>query len=155
MSGVRRWQQALARSQVCAACDAARRPSVLRGPRLLASFVLLVALGACTAVQTYEGERREREEVARVSGDLPFSAGAPVSVILRQVDGRRLKLGESTVELLPGEHQLLVDCRVAETNDISRHVLEVDVSAGRQYRLVAELAPGLRECSTVTVERVN
>jgi hypothetical protein len=115
----------------------------------------VLLMGGCTAVQLYDGERREPDEVARISGDLRVTAGAPVSVILRQVDGRTLNVGQHTVEVLPGTHSLLADCRIAETQRVSRHVIEADVSAGRRYRLVAEVAPGLRECTDVTLEPVE
>jgi hypothetical protein len=123
--------------------------------RNVLALSLLAVCAGCMTVQTYDGPRRESDEVARISGDLPVTAGAPVSVILRQVDGRELKLGQIAVELLPGEHELLVDCRIAETSSITRHALDVDVSAGRQYRLVAQVEPGLRACSSVAVEPVN
>lgn len=115
------------------------------------SWICLVAasIGGCMTAQTYEGPRRPADEVARVSGDLRISAGAPISVILRQVDGRTLGPGETSVEVLPGEHTLLVDCRIAETKSISRHSIDAELVAGRQYRFVAETGPGLRECVDV------
>ena len=103
--------------------------------------------------QTYEGPRRPRSEVAHISGDLaPLSAGAPISVILRQVDGISLNVGQSAVDVLPGTHELLVDCRIQETNSVSRHAIEVEVYEGHSYRLVPETGPGLRECTTVRLE---
>ena len=91
-------------------------------------------------------------EVAHVSGDLRFTAGAPISVILRQVDDRTLSLGQNAVDVLPGTHTLIVDCRIQETDSISRHTIEADFYAGRRYRLVAETGPGLRECTSVRLE---
>jgi hypothetical protein len=117
-----------------------------------AGFALGALLAGCTVVQGYEGERRERDEVARISGDFRVTAGAPISVILRQVDGRTLKAGEYAVEVLPGAHTLLVDCRIAETEGVSRHSLDVEVSAGERYRLVGEAAAGLRECADVRLQ---
>lgn len=105
--------------------------------------------------QSYDGARLPRDEVARISGDLRFTAGSPLSVLLRQVDGRTLNLGENAVEVLPGTHQLLVDCRIQETQSITRHALEVEVFAGRHYRLSGETGPGLRECSSVRLETVD
>jgi hypothetical protein len=117
---------------------------------LLCSFT-----AGCMTGQSYEGERREPEEVARISGDMRVTAGAPVTVILRQVDGRTLSIGENAVEVLPGSHTLLVDCRIAETGGVSRHTIEAEVSEGRRYRLVAETAPGLRECAAVHVQALD
>ena len=117
------------------------------------AFALLC--GGCMNVQGYEGERRKADEVARIIGDLRVTAGAPLSVILRQVDGRTLQLSQTSVDVLPGSHKLLVDCRIAETDSTTRHSIDAEVSAGRRYRLVAETGPGLRECTRVTLEAVD
>jgi hypothetical protein len=115
----------------------------------------LAMCGGCMTARTYEGPQREADDVAHITGDFRVTAGAPVSAILRQVDERTLGVGERSVEVLPGMHRLLVDCRIAETESISRHVLDVDVFAGRRYKLIAQLAPGLRECTDVILQPVN
>lgn len=112
-------------------------------------------LGACATQQIYEGPKRSADEVARISGDLRVTAGAPISVILRKVDDRELTLGERSAEMLPGTHRFLVDCRIAETASVTRFTLEQEVYAGERYRLVAETGPGLRECSAVRIELVD
>jgi hypothetical protein len=124
-------------------------------PLRFAIFCACVVSGGCTTVQMYDGERRERDEVARIQGDYRVTAGAPVSVILRQVDDRTLSVGESAVEVLPGNHKLLVDCRIAETDSVSRHVVDAETSAGRRYRLTAETSPGLRECTAVHLQALD
>jgi hypothetical protein len=120
-----------------------------------ATLCICVVSSGCTTVQMYDGERRERDEVARIQGDFRVTAGAPVSVILRQVDDRTLGVGVSAVEVLPGSHNLLVDCRIAETNSVSRHRFDAETSAGRRYRLAAETSPGLRECTAVHLEALD
>jgi hypothetical protein len=102
--------------------------------------------------QTYEGPRRPRNEVAHISGDLAVTAGAPITVLLRQVDEQTLNVGQNAVDVLPGKHTLLVDCRIQETGNITRYSIEQDFFAGRSYYLVAETGPGLRECTAVNVE---
>jgi CRISPR/Cas system-associated exonuclease Cas4 (RecB family) len=102
--------------------------------------------------QTYEGPPLARDEVAHISGDSRITAGAPISVVLRQIDGRTLGIGQSSVDVLPGKHSLLVDCRIQETESITRHAIEQDFFAGRRYRLVAETGPGVRECTGVYLE---
>ena len=123
------------------------------------SLVPRVALGAwvsiaagCMTAQTYDGERRDPDEVAHIAGDLRVTAGAPLSLILRKVDGQTLSVSQSSVEVLPGTHTLLVDCRIQETQSISRHSIDVEVFAGRRYRLVADTGPGMRECTAVRIE---
>jgi hypothetical protein len=119
------------------------------------AIAALFGLAGCMTNQAYEGPKLARDEVAHVSGDLRFTAGVPVSALLRQVDGRTLGLTESSVDLEPGQHQLLVDCKVQESGSTTRHSLDVEVYAGQRYRLVAETGPGLRECTSVRLEAVN
>jgi len=115
--------------------------------------VVAVALpsGGCRTVQSYAGERLPRAEVARIIGDAPVN-GSPLAVILRKVDSRELGLSESSAEVLPGKHSLLVDCRIRETSSTSRHSLEVEVEAGGTYRLAADSARGMRGCTDVRME---
>jgi hypothetical protein len=129
-------------------------PSNFRA-RLVVIASAALAASACMTVQTYEGPRRPRSEVAHIAGDLALSAGAPISLLLRQVDGVTLNVSQNAVDVLPGAHTLLVDCRIRETGGVSRHSIEVEVYEGRTYRLVAETAPGLRGCSEVHLEAVE
>nr|WP_298727781.1 hypothetical protein [uncultured Steroidobacter sp.] len=117
---------------------------------LLAVAALLVS--GCMSVRLYDGPKRDPDEVARITGDPVVTAGSPVTVVLRQVDGRDIGLTQTSVEVLEGTHNLLVDCRIAETKAVSRHALEVEVSGGRHYRLRAQTGPALRECTGVTLE---
>ena len=121
------------------------------------AHVIAAALGLAGSMtnQAYDGPKLARDEVAHISGDLRFTAGVPVSALLRQVDGRTLGLTENSVDLEPGQHTLLVDCKVQESGNTTRHTLEVEVYAGERYRLVAETGPGLRECTSVRLETVN
>ena len=121
----------------------------LKYPGLCAAVLLCCG---CASLQGYDGEKRPRDEVARISGDLRITAGSPVSVLLRQVDGHTLNLSENAVDVLPGQHTLLVDCIIRETSRTARFSVETDVSAGRHYTLRAQTAAGMRECSGVEVE---
>lgn len=124
--------------------------------RAVAVAIAVVLVGSsCATGQSYEGDKLGADEVAKISGDLRVTAGAPISVILRKVDDYELGFGESSVEVLPGKHQLLVDCRIAETASVTRLNIEAEVYAGERYRLVAETGPGLRECKSVSVELVD
>lgn len=128
----------------------------MRMPRPSHTLVLL-SIAACVAsgcktAQLYDGARLSREEVAHISGDIPLTM-APLAVVLRQVDGRDLSVNEHAVDVLPGTHRLLVDCRIRETNSTTRHTLEVEVEAGERYRLEAETSPGMRGCAEVRLAR--
>jgi hypothetical protein len=109
----------------------------------------------CGTAQLYDGPRRSSDEVAHITGDLRINAGSPLTLILRAVDDTPLNVGQNGVDVLPGKHRLLVDCRIAETGNVSRYSIEPEVSAGRHYKLVAETGPGLRECTQVTLQTVD
>jgi hypothetical protein len=120
------------------------------------SWVAMAALCAgCGSTQLYDGPKRDRDEVARIKGDPVITAGSPITVVLRRVDEQDIGLTQTSVEVLEGEHSLLVDCRLAENKSTSRHALKVEVFGGRSYRLRPETGPGLRECTGVTLEAVD
>lgn len=105
-------------------------------------------LQGCMTMQAYEGRRLPAVDVARVQGDYKVRAGAPMSLLLRQVDGQTVDVRYSAVDLLPGTHTLLVDC-VLDGRAASRHRIDVDLVADRRYVLAAETTPGNRECTDV------
>jgi hypothetical protein len=121
----------------------------------LVALSVIVACSGCATAQLYDGPRRSADEVAHITGDLRINAGSPLTLVLRQVDEAELNIGQNAVDILPGKHRLLIDCRIAETQSVSRHAIEVEVSAGRHYKLVAETGPGLRECTQVTLQTVD
>ncbi len=115
-----------------------------------ASLLALLAMTLCAACATergYEGPPLPAAERAIVRADPALNAGLPVSLRLRQADGRDLPLHASAVELPPGAHQLLVDCRVAENASVRRFALDVELAAGKRYRLVATATA--RNCESV------
>jgi hypothetical protein len=123
--------------------------------RRLVALTVVLACSGCATAQLYDGPRRSADEVAHIIGDLRFNAGSPLTVVLRQVDETALNIGQNSVDILPGKHRLLVDCRIAEAESVSRHALDVEVASGRRYKLVAEAGPGLRECTQVTLQTVD
>ena len=124
--------------------------------KLAFSLIAMTPLcGGCLSTQLYDGAKRDRNEVARITGDPVFTAGSPVTVVLRRVDEHDIGIAQTSVEVLEGDHDLLVDCRLAENKSTSRHALKVTVYGGRSYRLRPETGPGLRECTSVTLEAVD
>lgn len=118
---------------------------------VLGAAMLSICSG-CMTQQAYDGPKRPADEVAHISGDLRVTAGAPLSVLLRKVDAYTLSVGENGVDVLPGKHTLLADCLIRETSSTTRQSIDVEVGAGQHYKLVAETGPGLRECTSVSLE---
>lgn len=114
-------------------------------------FFVALLLSGCVTTRVYDGPPLPASERAIVRADPAVSAGLPVQVRLRQVDGRDVSLQTSAVELAPGAHELLVDCRVVESGAVGRFDLEVELVAGGEYRLVAT-ATG-RNCEAVQLIR--
>ncbi len=112
-----------------------RRPIVL--------FVALIISGCAT----YRLSGVPGTVAARVTADPVISAGLPVRVVLRQVDGRPVDLRYSSADLPPGRHEFLVDCRVAESGSDSRHVVTAELEPGGRYRFVGVATS--RRCETV------
>jgi hypothetical protein len=119
------------------------------------SACALVLLAGCTTYRAYDGEPRERDEIAIIVGDYRINAGLPITLLLRQVDGQRLEVQHRGVAVLPGDHTLLVDCVIRETSSTTRHEIEVSVAAGRRYGLTAEPAAGLRGCARIELQRLD
>ena len=85
--------------------------------KLKLAFSLIVIGASCAGCMTqlYDGAKRDRNEVARITGDPVITAGSPITVVLRRVDEHDISIARTTVEVLEGEHELLVDCRLAGT----------------------------------------
>src|ERR1044072_8347899 len=90
-------------------------------------LALVVACSGCGTAQRYAGPRRCSQDVARTTGDMRINAGSPLTLVLREVDNTPLNIGQNSVEVLPGKHRFLVDCRIAETEKTSRHSVEEQV----------------------------
>ena len=102
---------------------------------------------ACTTEHVTENSGSGVGGSAIVRADPAFSAGLPVQVRLRKADDRKLSMLSSAVELPAGHHSLLVDCRMLESGKTQRFLVEADLEAGREYRLVARATA--RNCDAV------
>jgi hypothetical protein len=118
-------------------------------PGTLALLPVAVLLSGCATERAYEGPRLAADERAVVRADPAVSAGAPVQVRLRRVNGREVGITASQVELPPGQHEFLVDCRVAESGSVRRFTVSAELDAGGRYRLVANATT--RNCEAVAL----
>lgn len=116
--------------------------------RLAAIALVCAMLLACSTQQAYSGAARPAEEVALIKGDPKFRL-TPVAAYLRSVDGGVLGDTQSSVQVLPGEHELVVDCVVSSSGDRQRIRLQIVVQAGERYRLEPQLVGANQSCETV------
>jgi hypothetical protein len=119
---------------------------------LLLGLLLGVLLGGCAGTAGYAGPRRPGSEVAVIRADLPVSAGLPVSLRLRQVDAQTLPFTTWRVEVLPGQHELLVDCLTRAPDRTQRFRLPVSVEPGGRHHLVAQMGTPAEGCTGVVLE---
>jgi hypothetical protein len=119
------------------------------GPPFFPAVLLALAAvtSGCATERLYEGAPLPAGEAAIVRADPAVSAGAPVQVRLRRVDGREVGVSATRVELPPGPHELLVDCRVAESGSVRRFTVAVELERGGRYRLIADTTA--RNCEAV------
>jgi hypothetical protein len=110
----------------------------MKDARALPPLLACLALAACGSFRAYEGSPLEASGRALVRADPAFTAGLPVQVLLRKVDEIAVPASRSSVELAPGRHVFVVDCRLMETGSTTRFVVEAEVEAGAAYRLEAE-----------------
>ena len=122
------------------------------GPPFFPAILLLLLVPAgCATERVYDGPRLPAAVRALVHADPAVSAGLPVQLRLRQVDERSIPLAASSVELQPGPHLLLVDCRVTESGTTERFTLDVELEPGGEYRLVA--VASTRNCEAVELRK--
>jgi hypothetical protein len=118
-----------------------RRCSVLVG---------MLAIAGCATERGYEGPVRPARELAVIEGAPRVNAGLPLVPVIRKIDDRVLEWKYSSVEVLPGEHRLLVDC--SRERSTTRYDLYLIARAGHRYVLVAESSPGNHSCESVRIE---
>lgn len=127
-----------------------RRPQPARRIAILAACA---AVGGCATYAGYDGASAPPAgQAATISADPRFSAGLPLTVTIRKIDGRTVGPQYSRVQVAEGRHTLLVDCTFAATRTTTRHELDVEVEPGGSYRLIAESAPGNQRCGEVRLE---
>jgi hypothetical protein len=127
-----------------------RRRTAKRGlSPFCATLAVATLCAGCATERAYEGPRLPAAERAIVRADPVVSAGSPIQIRIRQVDGHDVGFSASKVELPPGKHALVVDCRIAETGSVRRFTLEEELDAGGHYRVVADTTG--RNCEAVAL----
>jgi len=106
-----------------------------------------LALTSCaTTERMFEGSERSRSEVALFTGMNPLDpliGGRGWASQIQSVDGRPVSGSGTKVEILPGQHELVVYCKrpgADPTND----KYTVTVEAGAEY--VIGVKPGTNKC---------
>jgi len=113
--------------------------------RTVLTALSALALAACaTTEQMYDGPERARSEAALLIGMSPpdpvAAANVPVAQI-KSVDGRRVSGSGTRVEVLPGAHELVVNCKRPGANPTSDTYL-LTVEAGMEYVVTVDPATG-------------
>ena len=119
------------------------------GPPFFPALIAALAIAACGTERAYEGPALAKEERAVVRADPVVSAGSPIQIRIRQADGHDVGLAASKVELPPGRHSFVIDCKVAESGAVRRFTLEEVLDAGGRYRIVADATT--RNCEAVAL----
>jgi hypothetical protein len=108
--------------------------------RTLASSALLgVLLSGCGTTQVYEGQQLPRSEVAVIIGDSKLNFITPMNVIIRRVDGKTVSVGSNKVEILPGPHDLEVQCEMLNIGSFNTHQIHFEAVAGKTYVLAVRV----------------
>lgn len=119
------------------------------GPPFFPALFAAIALAGCATERAYVGPPLAKDERAVVRADPVVSAGLPVQIRIRQADGHDVGLTSSKVELPPGKHSFVIDCKVAESGAVRRFTLEEELDAGGRYRVVADTTA--RNCEAVAL----
>jgi hypothetical protein len=118
--------------------------------RLLWTALLLIS--ACSATRLYDGPKRPAAETATVHVWSPQFENMPFEnkwwfVRIAAVDGRELDGDVDTVEVLPGEHEVVVDWLMVD--------LFPDPEEGGRETFVVNARPGHRYVVTYNHFRSN
>jgi hypothetical protein len=121
----------------------------IRATRHHSALLVAALLAGCGTARLHDGPPLAPGDAAIVRADPAVSAGLPVQVRLRRVNDREVGISSNRVELPPGKHAFLVDCRVAASGSVRRFTVEAEVEAGGRYRFVANANP--RNCEAVAL----
>ncbi len=119
--------------------------------KLWMALCLVAVLSACGTEKAYQGPDQPSAQQALIVGDPQLTSGLPIKAVIRKVDEHIPGFGISTVAVLPGRHEVLVDC-VMSSHSTVRFPLVIEARAGHRYVLVAQSTPGNRTCADVRVD---
>jgi hypothetical protein len=114
---------------------------------------LSLLLCACETERAYVGPELTSDDLALIVGAPQVTSGVPIKAVIRKVDDRVMRFGYSKVLVLPGSHQLLVDCVMANHAAV-RFPLTLNARRGHRYVLRAQSAVGNRTCGDVVVDEL-
>ncbi len=105
---------------------------------------LMLCLAGCAALPA-----PEPAQAATVRADPAISAGLPVQLRLRKVDDTVVPLWQHSVQLAPGSHEFIIDCKVLESGATARFAISAELEPRGDYRVVA--VANARNCETVEI----
>jgi len=107
---------------------------------------VLALMSCATTERSFEGSERSRSEVALFTGMNPLDPGIGPrgwASQIQSVDGRPVSGSGTKVEVLPGQHELVVYCKRPGANP-TNDKYTVTVEAGAEY--VIGVKPGTNKC---------
>jgi len=119
--------------------------------RCLWVIPLILCLAGCQTERAYRGPELGKDDLAVIVGAPQVTSGVPIKAVIRKVDDLVLRFGYSRVQVLPGRHEVLVDCVMANHAAV-RFPLTIIARRGHRYVLRAESAVGNQTCADVTVD---
>lgn len=120
-------------------------------------------IAACGTSQFYSGVKRPKSEVATVIGqplikaipgalpNLAYGSANSAQTRLIAVDGVKVGMGSNKVEVLPGPHQLEVECKIGNSK---REIIELYAHAGQIYTLSANYYHTTKECRPFVLQEM-
>jgi hypothetical protein len=95
-------------------------------------------------VRSYEGPPLPAEQIATLHPSSSFNVVSKVFTNVLRLDGREVK-GRAVLEVLPGEHTILVGASFFTSNrgtySVADQLFQIDAQAGHGYRLEANASP--------------
>lgn len=108
--------------------------------RLISVLVFSIICASCAStLQSYPGVKRPTSEIAVLSVQHAFNSDFTRSIHITHINGERIKIAPiDSLELLPGEYSILVEChftKIFGTNYSYPDKLKISVIAGHSYRI--------------------
>src|SRR5882724_6285275 len=95
--------------------------------------VMAILISGCAATQAYDGPPKSREQIAVITGMSGWEiTNMGIAARVTRIDGKELAEASSKIEVLPGKHEIEVECWMQRVPK-STNVNSIDAEAGVDY----------------------